>query len=53
MERLGAIIQRLGATRSVAIDPANLSTTMIYAHLSTGKRREDLTRFLEGPGEEV
>ena len=30
---------------------ANIGTTLIYAHISTGKRREDLTRYLEGPEE--
>jgi len=34
-----------------ALGHVNISTTLIYAHISTGKRREDLTRYLEGPGE--
>ncbi len=32
-----------------AMGHANLSTTMVYAHLSSSKRRTDLTRFLGRP----
>jgi integrase/recombinase XerC len=31
-----------------ALGHARIETTTIYAHLSTAKRREDLTRYLEG-----
>jgi site-specific recombinase XerD len=31
---------------------ADIGTTTIYAHLTTSKRRQDLARLLEGPGEE-
>jgi site-specific recombinase XerD len=34
-----------------ALGHASIQTTMIYAHISTTKRREDLTRYLD-PGEE-
>ena len=30
---------------------ADIGTTTIYAHLTTSKRRQDLARLLEGPGE--
>jgi integrase len=33
-----------------ALGHANISTTLIYAHLSTKKRREDLAKYLEGRG---
>jgi len=32
---------------------ANIGTTLIYAHISTGKRRENLTRYLDGPGDQA
>jgi site-specific recombinase XerD len=31
-----------------ALGHAGIETTTIYAHLSTAKRRDDLTRYLEG-----
>ena len=34
-----------------ALGHANIATTTMYAHLSTSKRRQDLARLLEGPGE--
>jgi hypothetical protein len=43
VERLEAIILWIGAAGSVAIDPANLSTTTIYGQ---SKRRQDLARLL-------
>ena len=30
---------------------ASITTTVRYAHIATGKRRQDLARLLEGPGE--
>ena len=48
MERLGAIILRIGAAGSFTINPANLSTMKIYGQ---SKRRQDLARLLEGAGE--
>jgi hypothetical protein len=48
VERLQAVILRIGAAGSVTIDPANLSTTTIYEQ---SKRRQDLARLLEGAGE--
>jgi integrase/recombinase XerC len=32
-----------------ALGHANLATTLQYAHLSSARRRDDLTRFLMGP----
>jgi site-specific recombinase XerD len=34
-----------------ALGHADIGTTTIYAHLTTSKRRQDLARLLEGPGE--
>ena len=31
-----------------AMGHANIGTTLVYAHISTTKRREDLTRYLDG-----
>jgi site-specific recombinase XerD len=33
-----------------ALGHASITTTMIYAHISTGKQRADIERFLEGDG---
>jgi integrase/recombinase XerD len=35
-----------------ALGHASITTTVRYAHLTTSKRRQDLARLLEGPGEE-
>ena len=35
-----------------ALGHAEISTTMIYAHVSTKKVRADVARYLEGPGKE-
>ena len=34
-----------------ALGHANISTTVMYAHRTTSKRRQDLARLLEGPGD--
>ena len=35
-----------------ALGHADISTTTMYAHLTTTKRRQDLARLLEGAGKE-